>query len=75
MIATHYIEQYRQKDKQLVVSLSPKPIRQLQASLALTKKCNCITVAVWKIKLKKGCTLVTGEEINGSNILIAEYVK
>lgn len=52
--ATHFIEQYRQKDKSLLISLHPKPINQLSHSLELTKSCNCITVAVFKIKPKPG---------------------
>jgi len=52
MSETHYIEQYRQKNRSLVVNSPVQPISKLQAGLTLTRLSNCITLAVFKITFK-----------------------
>ena len=47
---THYIEQFRQKNRTLVVNGPIQEIKNLPASLRLTKASNCITIAVFKIR-------------------------
>jgi len=47
--ATHYIEQFRQKNRTLVVNGPIQEIKNLPKSLQLTKSSNCITIAVFKI--------------------------
>ncbi len=53
--ATHYIEQYRGKNSSRLISLPPKEISNLAASLDLTETCDCVTIAIFKIKYKPGC--------------------
>lgn len=57
MTHTHYIEQFRQNNKTLIVNSPLQPINKLEAGLKLTKNYNCKTIAVWKIKLKPGVTI------------------
>jgi len=60
--ATHYIEQYRQKNRTLIVRSPVQDISRLQTGLNLTKASNCITIAVFKIKFKPGCEPVKPDE-------------
>jgi len=50
----YYIEQYRQLDKTKTVFAPLQTIDRLQNGLKLTKASNCVTIAVFKNKLKPG---------------------
>lgn len=52
-----YVEQYRQKNRTLLVTGPLQTIESLPAGLALTKISNCITIAVFKIRLKEGVVI------------------
>lgn len=52
MNATHYIETFRQNDNNKIVSGPMQKIDKLPDSLSITKKSNCRTIAVFKIKFK-----------------------
>lgn len=58
MTATHYIEQFRQKNRTLVVNGPLQEIKNLSKSLTLTRSSNCITIAVFKIKFKPGTVTI-----------------
>ena len=73
--ASHFIEQYRQINKDRIVNSPVNEISKLEASLNLTKICNCKTIAVFKIKLKNPPILVEGDEINGRTVLIISPTK
>ena len=72
--ATHFIEQYRG------VNDSPKQfnycigaIDRLKYYMDDSKAIGLITIAVWQIKSKPSI-LITGEEINGTQVLITEKI-
>jgi len=69
--AEYFIEQYRYGNDNADYQFSPLThTKWLNRALEATIVCGCKTIAVWRIKPKT--ILITGEEINGQSVLIAE---
>jgi len=69
--ATHFIEIWKSHTGYGEPSL-PRPICLLNSELKQTIEYGFKTIAVWRIKPKT--ILITGEEINGQSVLIAEKI-
>jgi len=69
--ATHFIEIWTSGTRYCEPSL-PRPICLLGMDLKDTLEYGFKTIAVWRIKPKT--ILITGEEINGQSVLIAEKI-
>jgi len=71
--ATHFIEQWRDSNEKVTdYTFSISGIDLLKEYLAESKASGFKTIAVWRIKPKT--ILITGEEINGQSVLIAEKI-
>jgi len=72
--ATHFIEEYstNQGSRSMNKFTKKVGIEFLKKTLEDTIEVGCKTIAVWRIKPKT--ILITGEEINGQAVLIAEKI-
>ena len=71
--ATHFVEICKDELTGRYIKYPISEISKLRKNMDMTKKISSFhTVVVWQMKLKDSAITITGEEINGQTILIAE---
>ena len=75
MQPTHFLEVVKSYTKQGLINYPVSPIEKLAKNLQQTESYLTLkTFAVWKIKVKPQPLLITGDNVNGVDVLIAEKI-